>query len=450
MYHNYMVKDIKIEKHNKFINTFYQDLFKYTSINTGLNRRDLLRLRKKDNKNMFCYCWDGKNLDKIDFNSSIEVEGEVHFYSDYLNIKSLKQSLYSKDIEATLKISYSILNILQELTMNGEELYNLTLDTIFIDDKGSIYFFNNNLCSLLKGTEYRYNHPDYKGEKQLLYFLGVSLYRAFTGIYPFIDDNHLNLKMKIRKSIYIPSNKLIKNVDSALTDFINKAICGKASSKDFSKVLKDSIGRDFSSLEKADPKPLMIKNDKKFKRIISIRKNRDKFLVLLPILFFTGLFVIFMNKGDYIDPRLIGKSDREVLGLYFSSFNTLENMLNEGCVTENVNRNDSLEILALKFSYESGGKPYIPPSAWIDYTGDDVRVFGIDNIKIVDLGENSYEVFYEKWTTESFTEGDLLDSKVVIQREFVKENFFMVFRNELWKIDRIETLSREAEVVEQR
>lgn len=429
----------------------------FLAINTGLNKKAFSRLNRTGAKFFSGYVWDGNEVKKTDFKSIFDIDDKVYLYGDHCSIVPVLDYINKKN---DLKIIIKLAGMFKALEGKDYLINSLTAETIFVNENMEIVVLPDFLGSLMafRGSNKDqikkfdvYNHPDYTGARKVIFFLGVILYTGLSKSFPFYDDRKDFLKQKMRSFYYLS----LKDIDSGLSPLvvklINNSLTGKLNSLDEFCNLFNSIENPeiFTPEVKASFDYKQILYNKKIQRKIFIKKNIFKFA---GVVLFTGLlfFSIFISNKREKEPQLTsGFSQEEVIKSYFESFNSLDVSLNMDCVSSNVKRKDSDEILVQAISNGAlemdGLTGVLNPEKWSESEKKDAAIYGVSDVKVEEIGDNIFKVNYLKWTTETKHGESVLGSYYVVEKAVIEEEYHMKMLDGVWKIDSIKVVS---EVVE--
>lgn len=425
----------------------------FLAVNTGLNKKAFSRLNKTGTKYFPGYLWDGSELKVVDFKSIFNIDEKVYLYGDYFNIIPVLDYINKSN---DLGIIKKLAGMFMALEGKGVELDSLTAETIFVNEDLEIVIFPEFLAELMScrgsGKDQIvkfdvYNHPDHSGARKIVFFLGVILYKGLSQSFPFYDNRKDFLKQKMRSSYFLALNGIDSELSPEIVKLISNSMTGKIDSlSEFSNILNCiENSRTFSPEAKAVFDNRQFLYNKKVQRRIFIRNNIFKFAGAI---LFTCLLVFsfYISSKKELEPQITyGFSQEKVIQSYFDSFNSLDVSLNMNCVSGNVKRKDSDEILVQAISNGAlemdGLLGVLNPEEWTSLENKDAAIYGVSDVIVKKIGDNSFKVNYTKWITESKHGESVLDSYYVVIRADLEEVYQMKMIDGVWKIDNIEVVN---------
>lgn len=390
--------------------------------------------------------------------------------------------IYSKDISWGLKPFFEensslseiieLVNFLNELKNSGINLDNFSHNLFYRNSDNEIFilppkiiYFLNSRRSTKTEEEYltKYSHPDLKGERAITFSIGILLFEKVTSSYP-IDYNSVeDLRDKFRRNRLFKPRWKNALVSDALNNLLEELL-NIESEKSLSNILlklieveKNGLYREVNnidSIEKANNRKLkrFIKTDNLRFKII---KNSSKILVSTFFIVVLSIFAGTVIRNSLRPPSTVGFSKVEILNSYFKSFDTIDVGLIEDVLQKDVRDVDIKEItsrhITLAYRIQSSGTDsFYTPDDWLLLSDEDKSikdVFGMNNIIITPVDDNSFKISYDKWYSTPSEADSVEDIRLITYKESLEEIFTLTQTKYSYEISKIETISKKVEKI---
>lgn len=425
-------------------------------INTGLNRISYSRASKNKNYSNRCYKWDGKQLDYFQMDKLIEIDGKIHCCGLFKKLIPVSQIVLNNNLNKRMDIVIKLVSMVCKMEEEGIYISLPTMESFYINECEDLILIADSIINILpeqKSCLGIYRHPDKKGEQGIAFFLCTVIYRALTGFYPFYDIRDDYLKEKIRIGSFLHIEKIIPGVSEDLAAIVNKSLRGDYVVTDsILKAVQNEDVKSYNPCTKSEIQSHIKKIDKKFHYRTIVKNNFGKSILALSavVIFFLVLKFSIVREGKI--PPTYGFTKVQVVNSYFESFNTLDVSLNMECVSSNVKRKDSDEVLVQAISNGAlemdGITGILSPEKWKELDKKESSVYGVADVEIDDIGQDMYKVKYTKYITESRHGESVLDSYYVVLKTNIEEIYYMKVIDGLWKIDGIKVIREDSTILQ--
>lgn len=436
-------------------------------LNIGLSNRgtagtEFSEIRKKNG-----YILKSSGLETFTLPEITEIDDKVVIYSNDLNcgIKPLFSS--DNDLD-TIKEVVRFFSLLKEI---GDDTSYYAANLIYKTDDDQILMMPPSIIEYINERESLakklsnlsiYRHPDLKGERSLLFSIGVVLFEHTTDNYPIEYNDVEDLRDKMRRKRF--SKPIWKNIK------LNTEICTLIETlldADRHITLEDT----YNQLKTLATKGLYrTEIDQEKEQSIYTRKennllrseiNRARFIKYKGALVGVGIvvLVLFGFFGTMITnalkpPTTTGFSQQQVVETYFTAFKSLDPQLIDDVLAKGVRKGDSTEIstlfVTLKMRTQSDPtSKLLSPKEWLELSEDkkgNADVYGMHNLKIENLDKNKFSVRYEKWFTQpadSYSEEYVMEVYKLIRDEI----FTLTETKYSYEVSDITTVSERSEQV---
>jgi len=390
-----------------------------------------------------------------------ELENNVIIYSNdhNFNLKPLFEESF--DIGAVQKLISFYLALKKESInlpiFSSNMFYIMESGDILMMPPSIIEFINNRESLEKKLSDVSvYRHPDLKGEKSLLYSIGILLYKITTNSYPIVFSDVEDLRDKMRrKKLIQPRWKNVK-ISDALNNLIF-SLLDIETTLDLPLTLKklNDIVNTGVYREDGDYSEEAEINRQKENSLLKWEERRAFGLKHRGLLVGCGIAGIILISifGTMINnalkpPVTSGFTQHQVVETYFEAFQTLNPELIDDTLGKGVRNNDSTEISTLYVTAKmrtqtDPNATIISPKEWLTLPENErqnVDVYGINNLQIDVLEDNIYKISYEKWYTQA-DDGDMSADLVLGVYKLIREEIFTLEETKYsFEIVKIETL----------
>lgn len=397
-----------------YLSKFIEGEMEYIGIDTGYSSKVLTRSEFSDIRREKSYTLKNDEIVEFNFTEISEVDGKVVIYSEECPVKEFSP-LLDGSINGILKLLW----FLEILKGRSIEIESFSTNLFYQDGEGNpillspkIVSFLNSRRSLSNSLEFisKYQHPELGGREGILFSIGVLLYEVATGSYPYNYETVEELRDSIRRGAYKKPSWIKKSINRELEIFIESLLNVevKLNFTDIISSIKELWEKPERENPKADDKEL---NSFLFKE--KFRKNVIKYRGYIIggaiALLLSGLFFGSIIYNSLQPPATAGFTSKQVVESYFSSIQTLDTELIEDCLKKGVKKRVSSEIASLFVSTQykeqmAGIQGHYTPVEWKalpDSEKNRVFVYGIDKLAITKITDNSFDVTYEKWISDT-------------------------------------------------
>ena len=313
-------------------------------------------------------------------------------------------------------------------------LFPLQSDAVIFDDLSGVLFLPPEVMREVRGVrtfeENResfevLNHPDLRAEALASFTLGVCLYRAAVGRFPFSGDDEEQIHEQARKLALQPPNRLVPDLRDDASALVMAAL-GRQRGRSariadwragFAAWTREGITR---HVEPAERERLAREGAartqgaaKRFKTRTFWEKNWKIVAIAGAGVVVAGAVLGSILSGVFAPRATRGFSPLEVVRTFYTSINSMNHTLMEACVVDKAGQGEINEAMNLyvmsrvQMGYE-GKSNTVAADQW-DQAGRPVlpagtAIYGITDLAIVEqAGEPApvYLVSYEKWAPDS-------------------------------------------------
>ncbi|QEN05468.1 hypothetical protein EW093_12335 [Thiospirochaeta perfilievii] len=421
--------------------------------------------RRRDNGFIF----NSDKMETFKLPHITEVDGNVIIYNSEMD-SSLNQ-VFKDDFD--ISSIEKLVDFLLKLKIDGVTLPEFSSNMIYSNSNNDFVIFPPAIIEFINNRESLdkklsdvslYRHPDLKGEKAILYSIGILLFQSTTKSYPITYNDVEDLRDKMRRKKLVEARWRDVKISDRLNDLINELL-DIENSLDL-QTLKNrlqSITTEGIYREDGDYTQEEALNKQKEKRLLLWEKRRS-FVIKYKGLIVGGsitslLLIIFFGTiiANALKPPLTaGFSASQVVETYFESFQTLNPELIDDVLAKGVRNNDSTEISTLYVTTKMRTQTdptstILSPSQWLalpDENRDGKDVYGIYNLKIKMLENNVYQASYEKWYTQAEESDDLSNDVVLDVYKIIRVEIFTLNETKYsYEIANIETISERSDRV---
>ena len=392
-----------------------------------------------------------------------EIDEKTYFYGPYLMGKTLAE------LELTPKVLLNLTSALHIIKDRVFPVRQFSLSALFYTDDQQFLLFPPHLMDFLNTHRKAknslemivpWNHPAWGGNKGKSFTIAALTYKTLTGEYPFPGESEEEIEIKMVKKDYkslLLFNPLLKK---EITELIDDSFAGEGSLERWRDVLNlwCSEGPERSAVSPKEQEVIIeqqIKIEKKriHKNQLSsfFHRNRSRLTTGIIALFLIGL-IIQVPLSKYLEPpATIGKSQEEVVKLYYNCFKTLDTEILEDCITSKAGKGDINEISTIyvtskvRLSHE-GSTGIVEPDQWIqdgmNPVEPGVHIWGLSGLKIKRISEYEFEASYIKWTPAVVDNVEDLSPRMPLGIK-VNDILHLSLIGEAWKIDGLNRTIRE-------
>ncbi len=312
--------------------------------------------------------------------------------------------------------------------------FPLQADAVVFDDRGGVLFLPPEAMREVRGvrtfaenrdTFETLNHPDLRAEALASFTLGVCLYRAAVGRFPFTGGDEEEIHEQARKLALQPPARLVPDLRDDASTLVMAAL-GRQRGRSariadwrsgFATWTREGITR---HVDPAERERLAREGDarergaaKRFRTRTFWEKNWKIVAIAGAGVVVAGAVLGSILSGVFAPRATRGYPPRKVVETFYTSINAMNHALMEACVVDKAGQGEINEAMNLyvmsrvQMGYE-GKANTVPADQW-DAAGRPVlpagtAIYGITDLAIVEqAGEPApvYQVTYEKWAPDS-------------------------------------------------
>jgi hypothetical protein len=354
--------------------------------------------------------------------------------------------------------------------------FPLQSDAVVLDDRGGVLFLPPEVMRELRGlrpfaenrdTFEALNHPDLRGEALASFTLGVCVYRAAVGRFPFTGTDAEEIHEQARKLAVQPPARLVPGLNEEASALVMAAL-GRHRSRSagiadwragFAAWTREGILRpvDESERERLVQEASARERDaaKRFRIRTFWEKNWKIIAIAAAGVAVAGAVLGSILSGVFAPRATRGYPPRKVVETFYTAINRMDHTLMEACVVDKAGQgeiNEAMNLYVLsrvQMGYE-GKANTVPADQW-DGAGRPAlpagtAVYGVTDLKITEQsGEPApeYLVSYEKWSPETGGGSDLGGTTVSTLRRKLVDRVSLRRDKGDWVIFRLDRLSEE-------
>lgn len=187
------------------------------------------------------------------------------------------------------------------------------------------------------------------------------------------------------------------------------------------------------------------------KSLIQFIKNRYKvFFVIFLVIAFIGWLTFDIVENATRPKRTENKSQEEVVQLFYSSINNLDHETMSDCTIKNSGKTLINEVITIFTISQLGGNKIMDAQTWKNLQSSEKNIsdmiYGIAELQINKISEQTFEVSYEKWYRE-FEQGNNASTtntnELLCTGFYIKEKVYLSQKKNLWAISKIKKISEE-------
>jgi hypothetical protein len=370
----------------------------------------------------------------------------------------------------------SLADALGTLAEGAVPFFPLQADAVVIDDRGGVLFLPPGVMREVRGvrtfeenreTFEALNHPDLRAEVLASFTLGVCLYRAAVGRFPFTGGDDEEIHEQARKLALQPPSRLVPGLRDDASALIMAAL-GRQRGRSariadwragFTAWAREGITR---HVDAAERERLAREGDARTRDAAKRFKTRTFWEKNWKIVAIAGAGVVVAGAvlgsilGGVFAPRATrGYPPRKVVETFYTSINSMNHTLMEACVVDKAGQGEINEAMNLyvmsrvQMGYE-GKANTVPADQWNE-AGRPVlpagtAVYGITNLAIVEqAGEPApvYQVTYEKWAPDSGASTEIGDTTIATAHRRIVDRVALRRDKGDWVIFRLDRQSEE-------
>jgi hypothetical protein len=337
-------------------------------------------------------------------------------------------------LERAMPLLGRLADALGTLADRAVPFFPLQSDAVVIDDAGGVLFLPPEVMREVRGvkpfaenrdTFETLNHPDLRGEALASFTLGVCVYRAAVGRFPFMGGDEEEIHEQARKLEIQPPARLMPGLREEASTLVMAALGrqrGRSAGIDdwragFGAWAREGIVRpvDPDERERLVQEASSRERDaaKRFKRRTFWEKNWKIVAIVAAGVAVAGAVLGSILSGVFAPRVTRGYPPRKVVETFYTAINTMDHTVMEDCVVDKAGKGEITEAMNLyvisrvQMGYE-GKSNTIPADQWEKAGRPALRagttVYGVTDLTIAEQsGEPApvYLVSYQKWSPDS-------------------------------------------------
>jgi hypothetical protein len=351
-----------------------------------------------------------------------QADGTV-LYGPWMPARTLTDTMRLPPAEA-LPFLIRLAEALQLLKERSITLFPFQTDAVLFCDDGSVLFLPAEVMrelrelrpfSMNRDTFESINNPDTRGEDMISFALGVLLYRAVTGAFPFTGESPEDIHEQMRKLEILSPAEAAPGVGEEASQLIMAALArSRRKRPDLDEWVeslrawrKDGALRNAAAGVTTSASPTA---QKRFHRRVFWEKNWRTALIIAGVVIVIG-FGLGSILRNVLAPRVTrGYSPQKVVRTFYESMNRLDQLTMGACVVDGAGKGDINEVTNLyvisrvSTGYE-GRSNIVAADAW-DKAGRPPipfpqTLYGVTGLVIAPEKPEPTPVFlvtYDKWT----------------------------------------------------
>lgn len=379
-------------------------------------------------------------------------------------------------LEETVPLLGRLADALVALTERQVPFFPLQADAIVLDDRGGVLFLPPDVMREVRGlrpfaenrdTFEALNHPDLRGEAMLSFSLGVCLYRAAVGRFPFSGADEEEIHEQARKLAVQPPDRLAPGLRGEASALVMAAL-GRQRGRSARLVdwraglaawAREGIQRPVPPEERArlaeEASAREREAARRFKTRTFWEKNWKLVAIVAACVAVAGGVIGSILSGVFAPRATRGWPPRKVVESFYTAMNAMNHSLMEDCVVDKagqgeINEATNLYVLSrVQTGYEGksntvaadrwdeAGRPTLPAGT---------SIYGVTDLVVTEVsGEPApvYHVVYEKWTPDSGESDDPSAAVLTTLRRRIADRVALRRDGKDWVIFRIDRLSQE-------
>ena len=429
-----------------------EDKKSFLAIATGLKSKAFIGIKTTQLRSLPGLIAGNEKTEEWRIEGAAEIDGELFFYGPYLEGSCLSEKSLNTEIIAELLTAFKMIKD-RDFPME-----DFSLSSVFRTDDGRILLFPPLLMNFLNSRRPEknslemiapWNHPDLEGEEARVFSLAAIAYKTIFGTPAFSGGNKEEIQRSMRKKDYAPLLLKDPALDKRIIRLIDDSFNGRSSLDVWNKTapLLHSENRHDKSLSRQDLAAISAETEKKEKKRLKkqknrlfINRNRTKLMmgaggaILLALLIRTPLTNVLSP------PATIGMSRKEVIQLYYDSYNNLDFENMEACIISKAGKDDINQVTTLYVTTRAqtaygGSSGLLPAQEWKADGQQPVPpgtfIWGLTDINIEETTSNSFEINYKKWITSDTEEIEDSSPESILMTDIVHLSII----NKAWKID---------------
>ncbi|HAK46012.1 MAG TPA: hypothetical protein DCO79_08865 [Spirochaeta sp.] len=429
---------ITIEKNGK----------KYLAVSTNLKAKSFKGINTSKMKAAPGKIIRGGQLNDWKMEGLTEIDDIMFFYGPPVSGRTLNNFSPDENLISELLDAFKLLNTA------GFHTGQFCTSSVFRLNNGGLLFFPTELMDFVNKraaedeiikTIQPWNHHALKGEEAQAFTIAALIYQMICGAPAFPDE--------IKKNDYRSPLCTEPGLRSDLLELIDKSFAGTGTLDHWQKMLgilktEGRHNRSLTEKEKSEISASAAKKEmqrqRKAKLSLFLTKNRTKLAVSASVTAVI-LFILISTLSRVLAPPVtIGMEQKEVIELYYNSYNELDFETMEDCITKKAGKPDQNQVVSLtaitkvRTAYEGASNLY-EAARWkkdgMPELEQGTILWGLSELTVEELSTpNSYSANYERW---SLAESEN-SSEALPEFEEIKDIIHLSIIKNSWRIDSLE------------
>ena len=341
-------------------------------------------------------------------------------------------------LERAMPLLGRLADALGTLADRAVPFFPLQSDAVVLDDRGGVLFLPPEAMREIRevkpfaenrDTFETLNHPDLRGEALASFTLGVCVYRAAVGRFPFTAEAEEEIHEQARKLALQPPARLVPGLHGEASELVMAAL-GRQRGRTagigdwragFARWAREGIVRHVEAGERTRlvQEASVRERDaaKRFRTRTFWEKNWKVFAISAAGVAVAGA-VLGSILGGVFAPRVTrGYTPRKVVESFYTAINAMDHALMEDCVVDRAGKGEITEVMNLyvlsrvQMGYE-GKSNLVHADQWEKAGRPALRagtaVYGVTDLAIVEQSDEPQPVFlvsYQKWSPDNGGDG---------------------------------------------
>jgi hypothetical protein len=410
----------------------------------------------------------GKPLEDWEISELREIDGNVVMLGPWKPGRC-----FDPDKDADVSVFRRIGAVLAPLAEKGRSPDVLGPASLYLCDDGSVIVFpplvvNFILLQMPEADKMnfreRYAHPRFRGAKGLSWSLGVLVYRALTGTFPFIGKDRAEIHDRIRDGEFLPAADAAVGLKPALGRFVDSVLGENEPDQlpepeDWVSFIDKWVSEGaFNPLDEKEKEAGRIRIEQGKKRIdrrFGLKRNLSTRgftyliigLVVLVVFVIAGTFIYSATRP----PLTRGMSEDQVIRAFYRGINEIDFPLVMDCLGPDAESEDAAtvkqeHIMAIQRTKQFGDSGIIRAEDWLAAEQPPIPpfkiLFGLTGFTYDKTGDGRHKVTYTRWYTDLSggmeTSAGSVNQTVTLTGLKVTDLLTMKLNGKDWEIARIE------------
>ena len=343
-----------------------------------------------------------------------ELAGQVYLYGPHHEGRTI-ETILDQEPRSALKYVIRLASVFAILAERSIESPPFQTNGILFLESGGTLILPPKILERLRNVQIErdrwdtyeiYNHPDFEGDRGIVFSLGVMLYRISTGVFPFSADDEVELHSQMREMQILPPRNRVTTILESLSTGVMESLDPKNEEigiGDFhTKLVEWDQEGLYAPTSDEEQERLRAQGDRlearyatAFTRRRFLQKNGRR-LGVAGVL--ATLLIVFASSmiANILKPRVTdGMQPIEVVELFYDSITSLDHTAMEDTVLKGVAKAEVTEstnlfvITRVRLGNE-GTTGLVTPTQWTEAErpslDETISVYGIGELAVEELG----------------------------------------------------------------